>query len=457
MRGRSQSNAIRGRIRKLPIHSANRGDGARSETAQPRRVAARQQHTTTIQPGYAPSADDVELPAFVLAVDGSYQEVDVRTGYPGAKVGYVTVASILLDLARISELDEERPIDPREFRKTEQADTIDSALPGSNVITLNQPEARASFRQELFEVFHDIILDEDERTRLLATYEALLAYKPTVKGQECPYRESHGCQASIVVRNGVTQCPICQGAVLSTDALRIHERFHDVGTNGEAFGLVMQVWERILLIHLLRCFERQNLFPQLGRLAFFLDGPLAQFGPPAWLSAAISAELKRINAKVRELSGNDLILVGIEKSGNFVTHFSEIDETETPGEARFEPRSYLMLTDRYIKERIAYSESEKRYGADTYFGRKFFYKAAGGARIVANIPFLDDTQDTLKSDDVALYPRFGLICALLDKLVSSRYENAVSPLVAAHSHAAIPLHLGTKVLKRLAQALMSDR
>ncbi len=420
------------------------------------KVAGKQEVQTAIQPNPAPKSE-AELPAFVLAIDGSYQEVDVRTGYPGAKVGYVTVASVLLDLARISELDEQRPVDPQEFRKTEQADTIDSALPGSNVITINQSSARASFRQELFETFHDVILDEDQRIRLLSTYEKLLEYKPKTRHQECPYRESDGCEGSFLVGPGCNQTPCCQRPVFSTDALRIHERFHDVGTNGEAFGLVMQVWERILLIHVLRCFEEQGLLNRIGRLAFFLDGPLAQFGPPAWLSAAISAELKRLNTIVREKTGNDLLIVGIEKTGNFVAHFEEIDQTETPGESRFPNRSYLLLTDRYIKERIAYSESEKRFGVDTYFGRKFFYKAASGAKIVASIPFLNEEQDTLDTDNVSLYPQFGPLCALLDKLVSSRLENAVSPIMAAHSHAAIPLHLGSKVLKRLAQALMGDR
>ena len=98
--------------------------------------------------------------------------------------------------------------------------------------------------------------------------------------------------------------------------------------------------------------------------------------------------------------------------------------------------------------------SEKRYGDDTYFGRKFFYKTASGARIVANIPFLTDAQDTLAADDVMLYPQFPTVCSLLDKLVSARFPNALSPIVSAHAHAAIPLHLGAKVLQQLARALM---
>src|SRR6266849_4153659 len=98
-----------------------------------------------------------------------------------------------------------------------------------------------------------------------------------------------------------------------TDALRIHERFNDdSGSNGEAFGLVMTAWERLLLIHLLRCFEQRDWLGKLNDVAFFMDGPLAVFGPPAWLSAAISKELQRINTKVRAQTGNDMVIVGIE-------------------------------------------------------------------------------------------------------------------------------------------------
>ena len=203
----------------------------------------------------------------------------------------------------------------------------------------------------------------------------------------------------------------------------------------------------------MRCFERKKWIDDLTSLAFFLDGPLAVFGHPAWLSACISAELKRLNALLFKQTGKELFIVGIEKSGAFVSHFDDIDKTET-GEPRFPPRSFLFPTDQYIKDRIIFSNSTKRYGADTYFGRKLFYKTASGARIVASIPFLTDAQDTLATDDVTLYPQFGKVCSMLDKLVSSRFPNSVSPIVSAHAHAAIPLELGAKVLQQLARALM---
>jgi len=404
-------------------------------------------------PSHAPDPL-TEAPAFVVGIDGSYNEVPVRNGYPGAHVGYCTVASVLINLKLIDQLDEERPVDPQRFRKTEEAATVDAALPGSNVVTRNHTSARDAFREAVFDVLHDKVVDEEDRTRLLDTFEALLALKPQGRGQGCPY-DHQGCDQHLVIPAGNTNCPCGKlNPIYSTDALRIHERFSHDGTNGEAFGLVSEVWGKILLVHLLRCFERQGLLDQLGRLAFVLDGPLGVFGPPAWLSAAISAELKRINGIFRKKTGTDFLILGIEKTGTFVTHFDEIDQTEQAGVPRFEPRSYLLLTDKYIKTRISLSDSQKRYGVDTYFGRKFFYKSSTGGRIVASIPFLTNDQDTLDTDEIGLYPQFGAACALLDKLASNRYPNAVTPLVSAHAEAAIPLELGQKVLQQLAKALM---
>jgi hypothetical protein len=416
------------------------------------RVLSTQDQTATLKPHEAPERPD-GTPYFIVAIDGSYAEVPVKNGYPGAHVGYVTVASVLLNLTELLRLDEARPVNPVEFREVEQAATVDTALPGSNVVTRDHLSARAAFREAVFDVFHDAQVDADDPSTLLDTFELLLKSKPSTNPQQCPY---DGCEEKFSVGPGTSSCTCAKKhRIYPTDALRIHERFNDVGTNGEAFGLVMQVWERVLIIHLLRCFEKRGWFEGLSRLAFFVDGPLGVFGPPAWLSASISAELKRLNVLVRESTGNDILLIGVEKTGAFVSHFDEVDQSETPGENRFQPRSYMLLTDNYIKQRISLSESDKRYGLDTYFGRKFFYKTSSGARIVASLPFLSDEQDTLDSDDPALYPRFPHICAVLDDLVSSRFPNSLSPLISAHSHAAIPLHLGAKVLQELARRLMN--
>jgi hypothetical protein len=405
----------------------------------------------------APPETSTPLPVFAVAIDGSWAEVDVRNGYPGAKVGYCTVASVLLDLLRVDQLDANRPVDPREFRKTEEASTLDAAMPGCNVVTRTHTSASDSFREALYENFHDVIADPQDGKSLLDTYEAILATRQTQTASiSCPYSQRFKCDKHLSVSAGIATCD-CERRlpIYSTDALRIHERFHDNATNGEAFGEVVQVWERILLLHLFRWFERKDLLYRVPKIAFLVDGPLAMFGHPAWLSPLVKTELKRLNRIVRELTGNDLLILGIEKTGAFVTHFEEVDKTPS-GEPYFPNRSYALLTDEYIKERIIFSVSEKPYGQDTYFGRKFFYKAKSGAQIVATLPILDEVQGDTSKEDISLYPSFGQICCLLDKLVSSRFPNSVGPIISAHANAAIPLTLGTKVLEQLARALMKS-
>ena len=402
-------------------------------------------------PPDAPTA----LPIFAVAIDGSWAEVDVKNGYPGAKVGYCTVASVLLDLQKVEELDASRPVDPREFRKTEEASTLDAAMPGCNIVTRTHTSAIDSFGEALYENFHDVFVDVGDGKSLLDTYEALMKTRANA-ATACPYSEGSGCEKHISVGLGIGSCD-CEHRypIYSTDALRIHERFHNHTTNGEAFGEVVQVWERVLMIHLLRWFERRQILDRVSKVAFIVDGPLAMFGHPAWLSPRIKTELQRLNQIVRDATGNDILIIGVEKTGAFVSQFEEIDRTIS-GEPYFPNHSYALLTDDYIKQRIIFSLSDKPYGKDTYFGRKFFYKAKSGARIVGTLPILDAAQDDISKDDISLYPSFGRICDLLDKLVSSRFPNSVGPIITAHSHAAIPLILGTKVLEQLARALIKS-
>ena len=227
-----------------------------------------------VTPQAAPAP--VKTPDLVLAIDGSYSEAEVQNGYPGAAVGYVTIAGVLIDLALLDRLDETRPADPRDFRRVEEAQTIDAALPGRNVVPAPHASAVDGFRHELFETLRTALADEDEPGGLLATYEVLLALKPPQvagQGMSCPHRPRNGCDHALpAVGPGLSTCPVCAGTIYSTDALRLHERFSDDGTNGETFGQVSNTVERILAVHLLRLFERRGLMGQVNRLALLIDG-----------------------------------------------------------------------------------------------------------------------------------------------------------------------------------------
>lgn len=395
-------------------------------------------------------------PDWILAIDGSHAEVDVQNGFPGAEASYLTVASVLINLAKTYELDKQRPVDPKEFRKLEEADSIDWALPGCNVISEGETSATASLRKSVFELFGDIRMSVEGES-LLDTYEALLNYKPVGQTQNCPYHEVCFSTTQEFVRGrGCYTCNcLASKKLYSTDALRVHERFNPMGANGAIFGEIMQVIERVWIIHVLRTFEAKKWLSSLRKLAIILDGPLAVFGQPAWISQAIFQELSRLNQVVRKVTGKDLLLIGIEKSGVFVDHFMLLDRFQDGQSGRFLTGSVGLITDEYIKRNIIFSDSERAYGHSTYFGRKFLFKSNSGAFIVASLPFFSEAQRNSKTAEPFQYPRLPDAVHLLDKLISSRYENALTPIVAAHAEAAIPLSLGTKVLERLARELTS--
>jgi hypothetical protein len=138
----------------------------------------------------------------------------------------------------------------------------------------------------------------------------------------------------------------------------------------------------------------------------------------------------------------------------FSTHFQQLDQ-DRPGVGELiPPGSFLLLTNSYIRNHIVPSESTKPWGADTYFGRPFFYKTRRRSLIVGNLPFLEPTHRDTSIAIPDQLPRLAETLHLLDQLVSNRYENAVSALVAANAAAAIPLRMGTRVLENLARDLM---
>jgi len=402
------------------------------------------------------------IPKMLIAIDGSHAEVEIENGFPGAEASYVTVASVILDVEKMRELDQHRPVEPKKFRTIETAQSIDCALPGCNVISKGEKSAKDSLRKSIFEVFGDVQAFPDSGGEsLLDTYETLLKYKPAAednkKQQQCPYED---CPEDRDYQRGKGQytCPCNLSRTLySTDALRIHERMNPAGTNGAIFGEIMQVWETVWMVHILRSLEAKKWLSSLGRLAIILDGQLAVFGQPAWISQAIYQELSRINAVAKKATGGqDILLIGIEKTGTFVEHFEDLDRQEGGSFGAFPCQSVGLLTDSYIKQNIIFSDSTRPYGAATYFGRKFFYKTKSGARIVATLPFLSEEHKDLKTAEPSQFPRLSDAVGLLDQLVSSRFPNALVPLVSANAEAAIPLRLGNKVLERLAKELMAE-
>lgn len=394
------------------------------------------------------------VPDMLLAIDGSFHAKKIENGFPGAEIGYITIASVLILLNKVRLLEKNEFIDPKSFRETEKASTIDSVFPGCNVILEKEKTAKASLRRSLFEELENNTIFSGGET-LLDTYEALFKIKLD-KGQDTlPLSPIEDVPSDTKMTYGFGQyaCPHTKEPLYSTDATRLHELMNSGGTNGEMYGQIMQMLEKLWLVHVLRAFEKRGWLPTMRNMAFVMDGPLACFSTWSWLNKSIIDELKRINTLQKEINGQDLLIIGIEKSGTFYNHFENLDVSTDGVSDNFPRQSAMLLDDNYIKKNIIFSEGVKQYGQDVYFGRKFFYKTSSDHRLVPVVAFFDEKQQDLSIAKPEQFTRLIDVMNLLDQVASSRYPNSVSPLISAHAEAAIPLHLGGRIFEEIAREI----
>lgn len=396
-------------------------------------------------------------PQLIIAIDGDYSKQIINNGFPGAEVGYITISTVVILIDKLKELENSRFVDPKLFRETEKPTSIDSMMVGCNVVLDGEPSARATMRKLLFEKLKEERVFSDTET-LLETYEALLRIKRSQGNSNPPECPNDGCSAKLKEGYGEYSCDECFGKLYSTDALRLHELMKSSGTNGEMYGQIQETIKKLQLVHLLRSFEqKKEWFGTLGHIAFFLEGTLAVFSASSWLAKCIRKELARINTKVKEHSGLDLLILGIERTGNFVNHFADIDTRKDGGEDNFPNQSVYLLTNDYIKNNIILNDGvDYIYLKDTSFGRKFFYKTKSGYRIVPSIATFNNYQSELKTAFPAQFPRLGDCLVLFDKLVSARYNNSVMPLATAHAEATIPLNLGKTIFDDIARDIRNN-
>jgi hypothetical protein len=397
----------------------------------------------------------INQPDWILAIDGSHLEGHPEKGYPGAEYGVVTIASVLIDLKKIAQYEKSDFIDPKKFRETEKASSQESLFPGCNIVIDSEKDSKSSLRRMIYEELKGIRVFTDGET-LLETYEYLFKKKQEIFPDSHLPRNPIDDNFELQYGYGEYTCPYTNEKLFSTDALRLHELMNPAGTNGELFGQIMSTLEKLWLINILRWFEISNNLSILRKVAFFSDGPLAVFSTSSWLTKVIEHELRRINELQKKINGEDMIILGLEKSGSFFNHFIDIDISKEGTADIFPRQSAFLLNDAYIKRNIIYSESQKPYGLDTYFGRKFFYKTASGQKLVPVVAWYTDYQKDIITANPDQFSRLGDVLYLLDRIVSNRYPNSISPLISAHAEAAIPLSLGKRLFEEIAREIAAS-
>ena len=385
------------------------------------------------------------LPKRVIAIDGSNIVHRVRNGFPGAEASIVMMSVVFIDITKLAAIQPDEIPSPKIFNEMDSAHTLDEVLPGANIVRDNRENdtPTAFFRSKVFDALNGK-LDPSHET-LLETLRAISQKKANIT---CPIQ---GCDKPFHLQKGSYECRCPRKETLfETDSFRFHERFNELGSNGEVHGEVRHVLEVLSLVNILRFFAEKSRRHYLKDCAFVLDGPLAVFGQPAAIAPYVRAEIQRISAICREEFGRDLLIMGVEKSGMYVSHFEQLDWSEGLSGERFAPRTTLIPDARYVNRNIVFRPADaKPSGADTYFGRKVMYKTRSGSRAVLNLAMVNEKSADFDNTSASAFPRLADALNVLDHLSTYLYRDGFMPLVRAHAHAAIPLKRGTDIIAGL--------
>ena len=209
--------------------------------------------------------------------------------------------------------------------------------------------------------------------------------------------------------------------------------------------------EHLTLVNILRYFERTDSLGVFRDTAFIMDGPLAIFGMSAWLKVYIQREIARLHEKAIQQGDPGLLVMGVEKSGQFLSHLIELDWLTGEGpNQRIENTTALAPNLNYIHEHIVLRPvGAKPYGEDTYYGRKILYKNKTGQHSVVMTPVVNSQGHDYDCTTEEAYPRLGDALDIMDELGTYLYQDGFAPLVRAHAHAAIPLRAGARILESL--------
>lgn len=257
----------------------------------------------------------------------------------------------------------------------------------------------------------------------------------------CP---TENCVDDVPVAPSGVECSACGAWLFPTDVLRIHEEVGEETRNESALGRLMSVAELLTLVGLATLLWQQSRSDLLPRTLFILDGPLAMYGPPAKLR---SWALDFFQAMVPTTPGNGPFVCGIEKTGTLVDYARQLARLDVlaPGD--------LLVCDEEVVARVTNARNALAYGKETYWGRKFVYRAMDGRVVVPTVmPPTGAPYDARGGKpDPTDYPTLPAILDVIDRTGSSMYVDGIIPVAAAHGKAAFPIGVGTDVLRLVAK------
>ncbi len=381
-----------------------------------------------------------------IAIDGSRVTEQVRDGLPSVVYGYAQAAAAYVDLAAMETQKAARFVDPVAIENAVNTALVSLDLPVAGAYTRADIGIDTSWRENLDRIFRAKKVEVNRLDQSLLDLLFLLHGAPGKPARHLPVN----CPASACTAQDVpvpargASCPVCQEVLYPTDVLRIHEEVMEEGSNESALGRLMSVLELLVLVGLTSLLWEQSRDDLLCSTLFIVDGPLAMYGPPAKLRGRAQEYFQAMAATT---PGDGPYVCGLEKSGAMVDYARQLARHDVlkPGD--------LLICDQDVVKVVTNSENPAGYGKETYWGRKFVYRAKDGRVVVPTVmPVAGAAYDSsggLPGPDG--YPTLPAILDVVDRTGSSMYQDGIIPVAVAHGKAAFPIGVGTDVLRLVAE------
>lgn len=379
-----------------------------------------------------------------LAIDGSHVVEQVRDGLPSVMYGFAQAAAAFLDLNILESQRAERFVDPYEIERAVNTALVTLDLPVAGAYTRPGVDIATSWREAINILFRQKKIDVNRLDQPLLDLLFLLHGVPGAPAATVPVNcPTLGCSKDVAVPPAGVVCDSCGVDLFPTDVLRIHEEVGEEGTNQSALGRLMSVVELLVLVGLATLLWEQSRQKALPATLFIVDGPLAVFGTPAKLRGRA---LEYFQAMGNSAPGKAPYVCGIEKTGALVDYARQLARHDIlkAGE--------LLVCDEHVIARVVNANNARAYGKETYWGRKFVYRALDGRVLVPTVPPAAGAPYDANGGqpDPAAYPTLPAILDVIDRTGSSMYLDGIIPVAAAHGKAAFPIGVGTDVLRLVA-------
>lgn len=415
---------------------------------------------------------------YIVVIDGSKYETSLPD-YPDINVGLLNINQCAVDMKKLQDyLKNPFPL-PQQYQQIKENIAISAIVPLKGLCNTEHPDEKDFFRFFVYQTFKTMTNPMVEwleqkgynlayKETLLDTYKALISRLDKLPGfiQTCPHCKKAGRSLNIksfkkesalnyddVIK---CRCDLDPQTIYITDLLQFHEQFNNEKSNESMTTQMMLVLERLTLLNLIRILKENALEQLFDEMLFIMDGSLAIYSHASWLSAAINAEIIAIKDK------HPLVIIGIEKTGNFVDHFKKMDNFFA--QDMLKKGMLFFLNDSYIKEHVKIYDADGFYGEKNYFGKKFFYKNISGKLFTVNIAFDSEADRAVnynsRHEEEKIQATIGLdkVLMLLDNFASHSYSNALSFISMANEGAALSTsYMGKRLLDNFIKNMFGSK